>query len=104
MIAEMYALWLYKGIDEALSMMYGFIDSYNRGEDVTETFAFRSMIQAGAHLLCITTTFPGWGSKEKIEEVASVGRDILVHGWKRDRTWFEKSELGRLFKPTMRSN
>lgn len=102
MVAEMYALWLYKGIDGALSLMYGFIDAYMEGEAAADDFAFRSMIQTGAHLLCTTTTFPGWGSKEKVGEVAGVGRDIIVHAWKRNRAWFEQGELGRLFKPMAR--
>ncbi|KAI8663858.1 APH domain-containing protein [Fusarium keratoplasticum] len=62
MIAEMYALWLYKSITAGLWMMEGFIDAYG---NVSQDFAFRTAIQTGAHLLCITTTFPGWGTPEQ---------------------------------------
>lgn len=94
MIAEMYALWLYKSITAGLWMMEGFISAYG---NTSEDFAFRTLIQIGTHLLCITTTFPGWGTPGQVEEVACVGRDIIVHAWKRDRSWFEKGVLACLF-------
>ncbi|KAF5011455.1 hypothetical protein FDECE_2444 [Fusarium decemcellulare] len=96
MIAEMYALWLYKSITAGLWMMEGFINAYGT---VSQDFAFRAAIQTGTHLLCITTTFPGWGTPEQVEKVACVGRDIIVHAWKKDHSWFEKSELACLFRP-----
>ena len=95
MIAEMYALWLYKSIIAGLWMMEEFIDAYGH---VSDGFAFRTAIQTGAHLLCITTTFPGWGTPDQIEEVARVGRDIIIHAWKKDRSWFEKGNLAGLFR------
>lgn len=104
MLAEMYALWLYKGIEPALSLINGFVDAYREGGGrVNDDFAFRSLIQAGAHIVCTTTTFPGWGTREKVEEVASVGRDIVVHAWKRDRAWFEEGDLQVLFRREDRS-
>ncbi|KAF4441560.1 hypothetical protein FALBO_17319, partial [Fusarium albosuccineum] len=95
MIAEMYALWLYKSITAGLWMMEGFIVAYG---SITPDFAFRAAIQTGTHLLCITTTFPGWGTAEQVEKVACIGRDIIVHAWKKDRSWFEKGELACLFR------
>lgn len=41
-------------------------------------------------------------SLEKVVEVAGVGRDIIVHAWKRDRSWFEDGELRGLFRPKAR--
>ena len=96
MIAEMYALWLYKGITAGLWMMKGLVKGYG---GVADEFAFRTLIQTGAHLLCTTTTFPGWGTPEQVEEVARVGRNIIVNAWKQDRSWFEKSDLVCLFNP-----
>ena len=95
MMAELYALWLYKGITAGLWVMEGYADAYG---DVSEAFAFRAAIQMGTHLLCITTTFPGWGTPQRVEDVACVGRDIIVHAWEKDRDWFEKSELACLFR------
>jgi hypothetical protein len=95
MIAEMYALYLYKSIEAGLWIITGFVQAYGY---VSDDFAFRAALQVGAHLVCTTTVFPGWGTEEKVKEVAGVGRDIVVHAWKRDRTWFERSDLAYLFE------
>lgn len=94
MIAEMYALWLYKSMTAGLWMMKGFVKGYGPR---SEEFAFRTAIQTGAHLLCITTTFPGWGTQKQVEFVAGIGRDIIVHAWQKDRSWFEGGDLACLF-------
>ncbi|KAI1036556.1 hypothetical protein LB503_003382 [Fusarium chuoi] len=94
MIAEMYALWLYKSIDAGLWMMEGFIEGYG---DISEDFAFRTAIHVGTHLVCVTTDFPAWG-RENYERVVKVGRGIIVHAWKKDREWFEKGDLACLFR------
>ncbi|CZR48705.1 uncharacterized protein FPRO_03974 [Fusarium proliferatum ET1] len=94
MIAEMYALWLYKSADAGLWMMKGFIEGYG---DISEDFAFRTAIHVGTHLVCVTTDFPAWG-RENFEGVVKVGRDIIVHAWKKDREWFETGVLVSLFR------
>jgi len=93
MIAEMYALWLYKSIDAGLWMMEGFIDGYG---EVSKEFAFRTAVHAGTHLVCVTTDDPSWGA-ENYERVVAVGRDILVHAWDKDTDWFLKGDLEGLF-------
>ncbi|KAM6529463.1 hypothetical protein FALCPG4_007599 [Fusarium falciforme] len=95
MIAEMYALWLYKSINAGLWMMEGFIEAYG---NVSQDVAFRTAIQTGAHLLCTTTMFPGWGTPEQVKEVTRVGRDIVVHAWKKEAAWFERGDLACLFR------
>lgn len=95
MIAEFYALWLYKKITAGLWMMEGFIDGYGQ---VSQEVAFRTAIQIGSHLLCVTLDFPSWGTAEQFEEAARVGRDIIVHAWKKDRSWFEQGDFASLFK------
>ncbi|KAJ4269839.1 hypothetical protein NW762_001508 [Fusarium torreyae] len=97
MIAEMYALWLYKSITAGLWMMEGFVEGYGK---ISEDFAFRTAIQTGTHLLCVTTDGAKWGTPEQLEKVVGVGRDIIVHAWKKDRAWFEKGDLTCLFKGT----
>ena len=94
MLAELYALWLYKGIMAGLWMMEGFAKGY--GED-NETSIYRTAVQMGAHLVCVTTDDSTWGTPEKAKEVVRVGRDIIVHAWKKDRAWFEQSDLGYMF-------
>lgn len=95
MIAEMYALWAYKSITAGIWMMEGFIEAYG---NASQDFAFRTAIQTGAHLLCTTTTFPGWGTPQKVQEVARLGRDIIVHAWEKDAAWFERGDLACLFR------
>ncbi|KAF4454910.1 hypothetical protein F53441_2649 [Fusarium austroafricanum] len=93
MIAEMYALWLYKSIDAGLWMMEGFIEGYR---EINEEFAFRTAIHIGTHLVCVTTDFPAWGP-ENFEKIVTVGRDIIVHAWSKNRVWFQKGDLAGLF-------
>jgi hypothetical protein len=97
MIAELYALWLYKGIMAGRWIMEGFVKG-SRATHADFNFAFRTALQVGAHLLCITTTFPGWGTAEQVKSVARIGRDIIVNAWKKDLQWFQNSELAFLFK------
>ncbi|KAF5974921.1 phosphotransferase enzyme family [Fusarium coicis] len=93
MIAEMYALWLYKSVDAGLWMMEGFIEGYG---DISKDFAFRTAMHVGTHLVCVTTDFPAWG-REKYERDIEVGRDIIVHAWERDRDCLQKGDLASLF-------
>ena len=97
MIAELYALWLYKKIDAGLWMVQGYAEGL--GEQ-TEASAWRTALQVGVHLLSFGTVAPGWGTREQAEDVARVGRDIIVNAQSRNREWFEKSELVCLFSQT----
>jgi hypothetical protein len=95
MIAEMYALWLYKSLKQGLWMMQGFTKGFGKDDEAS---AFRTAQQVGTHLLCVTTDDPSWGPPEEAEHVVRIGRDIIVHAWKKDRAWFENSELKCLFE------
>ncbi|KAI1457119.1 kinase-like domain-containing protein [Annulohypoxylon moriforme] len=97
MIAELYELKLYKDIMAGLWMVQGFVSSYGA---VSEDFAFRTAIQIGAHLISFGTAVQGWGTQEQVENCACVGRDIIVHAWKKDRRWFEEGDLACLFDST----
>jgi hypothetical protein len=94
MMAEMYALSLYKSIEAGLWLLQGFVEAYRL---TSLDFAFRACIQMGAHLLCITSMFPGWGSPQQVEEVITMGRDIIVHAWEKDRAWFEGGDIACIF-------
>jgi hypothetical protein len=93
MIGELWELWLYKKIDAGLWMVQGYADGLSQQ---TETSAWRNVLQVGTHLLSFGTA-PSWGSQEQLEEVARMGRDIILHAWRRDREWFEASELACFF-------
>ncbi|KAI1374637.1 kinase-like domain-containing protein [Hypoxylon crocopeplum] len=94
MIAELYELKLYKDISGGLWMVQGFVDGYGA---TSEDFAFRTAIQVGAHLVCFGTSVPGWGTSEQVENCARIGKEMIVHAWKKNRSWFEKGDLACLF-------
>ncbi|KAI1267329.1 kinase-like domain-containing protein [Xylariaceae sp. FL1019] len=94
MIGEMYELKLYKDITAGLWMLQGFLEGYG---PVTEDFAYRTAIQMGTHLVCFGGV-EGWGTPEQVEMVARIGRDIIIHAWQKDSTWFNSGELACLFQ------
>ena len=63
MIAELYTIYLYKNIPDALHMMNWFIKGYGQ---VSEDFSFRTAIQVGAHLVSVTSLM-GWKGHCHIE-------------------------------------
>ncbi|OTB08428.1 hypothetical protein M426DRAFT_52103 [Hypoxylon sp. CI-4A] len=94
MIAELYMLKLYKSIWGGLWMVQGFVDGYGT---VSRDFAYRTAIQVGVHLISFGTVVPGWGDPKQVENCARVGKEIIVNAWKRNRRWYEKSDLACLF-------
>ena len=94
MIAELYQLWLYKKIGAGLWIMQGFAEGLGQQ---TDSSIWRTAIQVGCHLLSFGTVSHGWGTPDQVKEVARVGRDIIVNAWRRNREWFEKSELACFF-------
>ncbi|KAL7928138.1 kinase-like domain-containing protein [Trichoderma chlorosporum] len=94
LIAELWELKLYKDIDAGLWIIQGFVEGYGKAN--TE-FVFRVLIHVGAHLVCIGSTTPGWGTSEQRHDIAKVGRDVLLNAWKKDANVFEKHDLQCLF-------
>ncbi|KAH6624462.1 kinase-like domain-containing protein [Chaetomium sp. MPI-SDFR-AT-0129] len=94
MIAELYELWLYKRIEEGKWIIEGFTAGYG---PVNDEFAFRTARHVGTHLLSWGTRVAGWGSPEQVQQVAVVGKDLVVRAWERDRAWFEAGDLACLF-------
>ena len=97
MIAELYELKLFKGIDAGLWIIQAFVEEYRSRSTLSVDVAFRTAIHVGVHLVAWGSTVPGWGSAEQIEDVVRVGRDLVVKGWEKDRKWFEESDLRCLF-------
>ncbi|KAJ5753469.1 uncharacterized protein N7511_007622 [Penicillium nucicola] len=95
MIAELYETKLFKNVDAGVWVIEGFLAGYGPLSDDT---ALRTAIHVGVHLVCWGSRVSGWGTPEQIEEVVQVGRDLIIHGWKQDRAWFEAGSLGCLFK------
>ncbi len=96
MIAEMYELSLFKGMDEGKWLIEGFAAGYGYVDDA---FAFRAALHVGTHLVTWGTEVGGWGSREQVLEVLKVGCAIVMHAWDKDRAWFEAGDLACLFGP-----
>ncbi|KAI0016956.1 kinase-like domain-containing protein [Xylariomycetidae sp. FL0641] len=94
MMANLYQVKLYKNITAALWMIQGFVEGYGRTD---EEFAFRTAIQTGVHLVAFGNQVSGWGTPEQIEKSIGIGKDIIVHAWRKDKAWFEGGELACLF-------
>ncbi|KAL4793204.1 kinase-like domain-containing protein [Aspergillus venezuelensis] len=107
MIAELYMLKLFKGIDAGVWLIHGFIRGYSEasgssadgdGDAIDEEMAFRILIHVGVHLVFWGSTVPGWGDEEQVRRVVEQGRDLIVSAWKRKRALFENDEVwGVLF-------
>lgn len=94
MIGELYALYLCKKIDAGLWMIQGYAEGLGQW---TESSAWRLTIQVGVHLLAFGTITPGMGTTVQIDDVAQMGRDIIVNAWRRNREWFDRGDLACLF-------
>ncbi|KAF3806445.1 hypothetical protein GCG54_00006210 [Colletotrichum gloeosporioides] len=94
MIAELYQLKLYKNLDAGLWLIEGFTKGYG---DVDDSFAFRTLLHVGVHLIGFGTTVPDWGDAEQVENVAAVGREVVLSAWAKSRRWFDDHPLGCIF-------
>ncbi|KAK3692467.1 kinase-like domain-containing protein [Podospora appendiculata] len=94
MIAELYELFLFKGIDEGRWLIEGFASGYGYVDD---DFAFRTAIHVGTHLVCWGSRVPGWGSESQVQDVVRRGMELIQRAWAKDRAWFEAGDLACLF-------
>lgn len=94
MIAELYELSLFKGIAEGTWLIEGLAAGYGRIDD---EFAFRTILHVGTHIVCWGSRVPGWGTDAQVRQVVGVGKELILRAWKRDRAWFEGSDLACLF-------
>ncbi|KAK4639741.1 hypothetical protein QC761_711030 [Podospora bellae-mahoneyi] len=94
MMAELYELFLFKGIEEGKWILEGFVSGY---ANIDDKFAYRIAIQLGTHLIVWGSRAQGWGTEEQVAEVMAKGKEIIVKAWHEDRTWFEAGDLACLF-------
>lgn len=94
MIAEMWELSLFKGVDEGKWLIEGFVGGYGSFDD---DFAFRTAIHVGTHLVCWGSRVSGWGTEEQVRQVVGMGKEVVLRAWRRDRAWFEAGDLACLF-------
>ncbi|KAK0733080.1 kinase-like domain-containing protein [Lasiosphaeria miniovina] len=95
MLAELYQLKLYEGIDAGLWLMEGFLGGYG---SLSREAAFRTAIHVGCHLVVIGGSVYGWGSAENNKRVVAFGRDVMLSAWRKDEAWFEGRPLHQLFR------
>ncbi|PYH89748.1 hypothetical protein BO71DRAFT_389018 [Aspergillus ellipticus CBS 707.79] len=85
MFAELYLLKHFKDIDAGEWIIQGFMDGY---QGLSDEMAFRALIHVGVHFICWGTRVSGWGTPEQVDDVARLGRDMILKAWERDRSWF----------------
>lgn len=94
MIAELYELKHFKGIDAGLWIIDSFLGGYG---GVERELAFRVAIHVGCHLICWGSRVQGWGTEEQVRGVVEAGREFVRKGWERDVGFFKRGYLGGLF-------
>ncbi|PYI19820.1 hypothetical protein BO86DRAFT_179425 [Aspergillus japonicus CBS 114.51] len=85
MLAELYMLKHFRGIDAGPSMIEGFLGGY---QVPNEAFAFWVLIHVGVHFITFGSMIRGWGTPEQVADLVHLGRDLIVKAWKKDREWF----------------
>lgn len=93
MLAEMYLLKHYKGIDAGVWMMEGYCEGLG---NMDEARLWRTLVHLGGHLVSFGTVTPGWGTQQQAEDLARVGRDFITTAWDRDVTGLSRLNLAFL--------
>ena len=98
MVGDLYERKHFKGLDNAICAIQGFIEGYGA---LSDELAFRTAIHAGVHLICWYTRrdpkTPPRGTPEQIKGGIKTGVGFIVRGWEKDKVWFESSALAYLF-------
>jgi hypothetical protein len=93
MIGDLFETTHFKGIEAADWLIGGIMEGHGALDDAT---AFRTAIQVGAHLICWGSRSPK-GSTEQTEAAMRIGKDFMVRGWERDKSFFAGTVLKCLF-------
>lgn len=94
MVAEIYQLYLYMDIEDAMWLIEGLVRGYGYIDD---KFAFRTAIHIGTHLISFGSRLKEWGTETQIQESVRIGMGMIEHAWHEDRDWFEAGDLACLF-------
>jgi hypothetical protein len=98
MLADLYERKQFKDSDSAVAAIRGFVNGYGR---ISDDVAFRTAIHAGVHLICWhirrNPNHPLPAPMDKVLSALTIGRDLMLKGWEKHRTWFETSVLAPLF-------
>lgn len=98
MLADLYERKHFRDVDAAIEAMKGFIGGYGR---ISDDMAFRTCIHAGVHLICWhirrNPSLPLPAPLDKVISALTIGRDLILKGWEKDKVWLESSMLEPLF-------
>lgn len=98
MLADLYERKHFCNVDAAIEAIKGLMEGYGPMSDV---MAFRCCIHAGVHLICWhirrNPNLPLPAPLDKVIPALTLGRDLILKGWEKDKQWFQSSFLGPLF-------
>ncbi|ATY60933.1 kinase-like domain [Cordyceps militaris] len=95
LVAELWQLKLYAGIDAGIWIIEGFAEGYGR---VDLAFILRAVVHVAAHLIAFGSNTPGWGTPEQNKEVALVGKETMKKALSNDMQAFRGHPLQTLFR------
>ncbi|KAM7218337.1 Protein kinase-like domain containing protein [Rhypophila decipiens] len=100
MIGDLWERNIFNGVDIVMPVLKGLLEGYG---EVSEDMAFRAAMHAGTQLVGWYNRRPRTGAlvapREVIVEGLTIGRDLILKGWEKDRKHFqgERSVLAALF-------
>ncbi|KAL4998243.1 kinase-like domain-containing protein [Aspergillus recurvatus] len=96
MVAELYILHHFRGIEAASWMLEGFLDGYGH---ITMETSYRMLIHIGMHFIVWgSRRANGVGTEKQVRKLIKLGRKFIVKGWKKDRYAFMGNFWNCLFK------
>ncbi|KAI1260721.1 kinase-like domain-containing protein [Xylariaceae sp. FL1019] len=98
MLGDLYERKHFLGVEESIPIMHGFICGYG---PLNSDLAYRVAIHAGVQLICWyyrrDRNAPLPHPLPKVLAALTVGRDLVVKGWTKDRTWLRNSIMAPMF-------
>ncbi|KAI1133268.1 kinase-like domain-containing protein [Nemania abortiva] len=98
MLADLYERNHFKDVAASIFVMNGFMDGYGPFSD---EFAYRVAIHAGVHLICWyyrrDRNSPLPYPLPKVLAALTLGRDLILKAWAKDKKWLQTTVLGPLF-------
>ncbi|KAI0185139.1 kinase-like domain-containing protein [Xylaria flabelliformis] len=98
LLADLYERNHFKGVEASIPAMKGFIEGYG---PLIEDLAYRVAVHAGVHLICWYyrryRNAPLPHPPPKVLATWTIGRDLIVKGWAKDKAWLHTSIIGSMF-------
>ncbi|KAI1329670.1 kinase-like domain-containing protein [Xylariaceae sp. FL0255] len=97
-LADLYERNHFKDVQASITIIKGFIEGYGK---LSEELAYRVAIHAGVHLICWyyrrDRNAPLPYPLPKVLAALTLGRDLILKGWAKDRSWLKMSILASMF-------